>query len=196
MGGLPTVLKKLSAAGWKAIADNSLDLPMGHARPAGPTAGLATGGSVGNSFGLSTSHTFGIGVNGLLGAGKMGHGNIGHANVQGTVDHVSTHAVAAGGGIDRQSIADAINKHLNEVSACYESAMFREGAFGGKLTLEWSIGTGGHVGFVRVANATVKSANVSSCIMGKLKQWGFPSPHGAASVTVSYPFIFHSSDFN
>jgi len=197
MGGLPQVLKRLNTAGWKAIADKSLDLPMGHARPAGPTAGLATGGSVGNSFGLDTSHTFGIGVNGLHNAGKMSSGNLGHSGVQGIVGHATTHEVRGDGtSIDKQSIADAINKHLNEVSECYESSMMREGAFGGKLTLEWSIGPGGRVGFVRVANATVKSTTVSACIMGKLKKWGFPSPHGPGSVTVSYPFLFHSSDFN
>jgi len=96
------------------------------------------------------------------------------------------------GSIDRDTVAKVINEHANEMRGCYERALMRDPNIGaGKVLLEWTIVPAGVVGDVRTKMATLKSAEVTSCLLDVLKQMQFPKPEGGL-VIVTYPILFNS----
>ncbi len=114
--------------------------------------------------------------------------------VRGGVRRVSARRLKATGRISREAVARVINENLGEVQYCYERALLKKPGLKGKLVLEWRISTSGRVSKVRQTTSTLQSAEVSSCIIRKLKKWRFPKPSGGV-VVVSYPFIFSSVGF-
>lgn len=196
MGGLVDALKTFKMDSWKQVATGPTNLPIhGHT---GPTVGLAAATPHLGGLSFGNGHDLGIGATGLLsGAGKMGSGTLGHGGIHGQVTGAGggKPRVGPGATIDRDAIAKVINSHLQEISACYEKSMLTEGQFGGKISIEWAISGSGLVASAKIANATVKSASLSSCVLEHLKRWQFPRPTGTGNVTVSYPFMFTPSSF-
>jgi hypothetical protein len=192
LGGLASLTKLTESRAMKTLLAGKLDL-----RHAGGgkslLASLAKGGGNSPGFGLDP-HANGIGAAGLRNAVGLSAAGLGHGHVAGTVTHASGTGVRAppGSGVDREEIAKVINQHLNEISACYERSMLKEGSFGGKLVVEWAIDGAGRVSLARVANATVPSPTVGGCILTQLKRWLFKAPRGGGTVRVSYPFMFQS----
>ena len=117
-----------------------------------------------------------------------------NGTVRGGVRRVSARRLKARGSISREAVAKVINENLGQVQYCYERALLKKPGLKGKLVLEWQISSSGRVSRVRQKMSTIQSAEVASCIIGKLKRWRFPKPRGGV-VVVSYPFIFSSVGF-
>jgi hypothetical protein len=154
-----------------------------------PSSQVSVGGGGGGKLLTRGSAALLKGGEGFAKIGKRG----GDA-VRGTVSRVSSQRLVAKGSISREEVARVINQHLGEVQYCYERALLKSPGLKGKLVLEWTIKEDGSVGAVKQKLATLKSSDVSTCIIGKLKRWTFPKPRGGV-VVVSYPFIFSSVGF-
>ncbi len=195
LGGLTALTRLTDSPLMKKLLDGKVGpgqrLGGGHSMSL--IASLAKGG--GNSPGLGIDpHANGIGAAGLLKGVGLHDSSLGHGKIRGRVDRPDGGGIrdVNGAGVDREEIARVINSHLSEISSCYERSMLKEGSFGGKLVIEWSIGGAGSVTSARVANATITSPSMSDCVLGKLKKWTFKAPRGGGTVKVSYPFMFQA----
>jgi hypothetical protein len=158
----------------KGIASAGLGLP-----------GLGTGHDV--SLG---SFADGIGGVGIGSAGAMSHGSIGHGSPLARVTSTGRVHTTNDAWIDRDAVEKEIQKHVAEISACYEHAMVKSGSFAGKMQVEWAIDSAGRVSSSRVKSTDIKNTDFGTCVLAALGTWHFPPAHGR--VVVSYPFHLNS----
>jgi hypothetical protein len=95
-------------------------------------------------------------------------------------------------GLTREEVAKVIHGHLNEIRYCYESAILHDPSLSGKVLVDFRIGVRGQVETAQSRENTMSTPTVSTCLLGKLRNWKFPSPRGQVQVAVSYPFLFKS----
>ncbi len=129
---------------------------------------------------------------GAAGSGRVAaleRGHSGERQVKGLVSAKLTHKVNIQGGMSREAVKRVIDRHLDEISYCYESALINNPSIMGRMTYEWKIKASGSVGEVNIKSATINSNDIHACIKAAIKAWKFPQPQGA-EVVVSYPFIF------
>jgi len=129
---------------------------------------------------------------GVRGKGRIAaleKGKTGEKKVQGMVTASLTKTVRIQGGMSRQAVKRVIDKHLDEISYCYECALISNPSIMGKMVFEWKILMSGKVGEVRIKSSSIQSSDLHSCLKGAIKSWQFPKPKGA-EVIVSYPFVF------
>ncbi len=93
------------------------------------------------------------------------------------------------GGLDRDQINAVIQQNLGQVTYCYEAALQSHPRLAGRVAVHFVIGSRGWVTTARVANTSLRSPRVESCIVQKLRGWKFPRPTGNVSVRVTYPFV-------
>ncbi len=93
------------------------------------------------------------------------------------------------GGLDKDQIAAVIQRHLGEVIYCYEKGLQVQPKLAGRVGINFVIGCSGRVSSARISQSSLKSSSVESCIVNRLKSWGFPKPYGGVNVKVSYPFV-------
>jgi len=98
-------------------------------------------------------------------------------------------AVRVEGHLDRGEIQKVVNAHLFQVQGCYERQLAKNPSLSGKIAFRWVITPTGSVGSTRVAQSSIQSVEVASCIQSAIQGWTFPAPEGG-SVTVTYPFAF------
>lgn len=154
---------------------------------------VPAGGVINNKGGAGVYRSAGIGGKGSVAA--MGSGKTGKRSVKAVVAApVAKKVRASGGGISREAVAKVINDHMDEVNACYESALVNDSNLLGRIEFEWTILQSGDVGDVKIKSSTVKSSQLHSCIISAIKSWKFPKPNGA-DVIVSYPFVFDITGF-
>lgn len=103
--------------------------------------------------------------------------------------------MAEQGHLSREQITKVINENLRGVQNCYERNLLKEPGLSGKVVMEWTISTSGHVAVVRTKQNTMHNQAVPMCIMARIKRWKFPRPEGG-KVVVSYPFVFKSTDLD
>lgn len=142
---------------------------------------LLAGASVGKfQMGSDSGYGSGSGVN-VKGQGK-GQLEIGLNTADASVEE----------GLTKDEVAKVIHSHMNEIRYCYESAIMKDPNIAGKLLVDFKINASGIVPNAGVSEASLHDANVTNCLLGKLKSWKFPQPRGGVMVAVSYPFIFKS----
>lgn len=167
-------------------------------------AGLGgTGGSGGmqqafNGKGLSSA-PLGPGnrANGGGGYGNHGHGGgaggFGKTSLIGSsgayFEPLSAEA-DVDGGLDESEIYQVIERHQGQIRNCYERGLQSTPQLSGRVALKFIIGGSGTVNTANVANSSLRSQTVESCILEKLKSWKFPNPRGGVMVKVNYPFNF------
>jgi TonB family protein len=91
------------------------------------------------------------------------------------------------GSLSKETIRRVVQRHLNEVRFCYEQELRQQPDLAGRVTVSFIISTSGSVQSATVAQSTVGSQRVDSCIAGAVRRWSFPSPEGGI-VVVNYPF--------
>lgn len=154
---------------------------------------IPAGGVINNKGGAGVYRSAGIGGKGSVAA--LGSGKTGKRAVKAVVAApVAKKVRASGGGISREAVAKVINDHMDEVNACYESALVNDSNLLGRIEFEWTILQSGDVGDVKIKSSTVKSSQLHSCIISAIKSWKFPKPNGS-DVIVSYPFVFDITGF-
>ncbi len=129
------------------------------------------------------------GVKGKGSVAALAKGKTGQNQVMALVSADLNRKVQIQGGMSREAVKKVIDKHLDEVSFCYESALVANPSLLGKVIFEWKILTSGRVGMIRIKTSTINSNELHSCIKRAIKGWQFPKPKGS-EVVVSYPFVF------
>jgi TonB family protein len=154
------------------------------------TRGKAGGGAQGAGYGTETI------VGSWKGTGPKGNGPAGsgvgngdpYGSPWGNVDGDDGDAIVTGG-LDRDQINEVIMRNLGQIRYCYEQGLQRKPDLSGRVSVKFQIGGGGSVTTANVKHSSVRSAQVESCIVAKLRNWRFPKPHGGVSVAVTYPFV-------
>jgi hypothetical protein len=137
---------------------------------------VPAGGVINNKGGAGVYRSAGIGGKGSVAA--LGSGKAGKREVKAVVAApVAKKVRASGGGISREAVAKVINDHMDEVNACYESALVNDSNLLGRIEFEWTILQSGDVGDVKIKSSTVKSSQLHSCIISAIKSWKFPKPN-------------------
>lgn len=93
------------------------------------------------------------------------------------------------GGLDREQIAEVIQRHLGQIRYCYEHGLQIDPSLKGRVAVKFLIGGTGIVSTAQVANTSLHSDRVESCIVSRLRSWKFPEPRGGVIVKVNYPFV-------
>jgi hypothetical protein len=135
--------------------------------------------------------------------------NTGYSNFNSALDSAKTSHVGGRVSVDRPEartikmpdyidysradIASVINSHIGEVRQCYERALLGGRSVDGKLVVHWTIDKGGTVSQSGIQLSSLPNSQISQCILEHLNNWKFPKPKG--EVMVTYPFVFHASDF-
>lgn len=122
------------------------------------------------------------------GGGQAGYGQISLVGSAGTSPIPLGREAIIGGGLDRDLIADVINRNLGQIRFCYEQGLQGDPALAGRVAVDFTIGGQGQVKVANVGSTTLNSKLVEDCILLRLKTWKFPLPEGGADVKVSYPF--------
>jgi hypothetical protein len=122
------------------------------------------------------------------GGGQAGYGQISLVGSAGTAPIPLGREAIIGGGLDRDLIADVINRNLGQIRFCYEQGLQGDPALAGRVAVDFTIGGNGQVKVANVGSTTLNSKLVEDCILLRLKTWKFPLPEGGADVKVSYPF--------
>ncbi len=154
-----------------------------------PTSSLSVGGGGGGLMtrGGATLLRGGGGAGRLSGKGTRGVGGLVQKNPKALKPRGQGH-------LDRDEIQKVINANIGQIQRCYERELLKISGLSGKIQVEWNIATSGSVRIVRQVFTSMKSTNVSNCIMGAIRRWKFPRPRGG-EVIVNYPFIFKSIGF-
>lgn len=168
--------------------------PFGDGSPAPGSGGYGTrgkmgGGAQGAGYGTQTI------VGSWKGTGPKGDGPAGsgvgngdpNGSPFGSVDGEDDDAVVTGG-LDMESIREIIYRNMGQIRYCYEQGLQRQPALSGRVTVKWQISGNGRVSLAGIRHSSVRSAQVESCMVSKIKNWHFPKPHGGVNVAVVYPF--------
>lgn len=196
----------LAALGSKPAAKQRGGLDLGAVNT---TAGPGLGGT-GGSGGAQTS-VYGKGIVAApLGAGNNmqgggGYGTKGRGGGQAGYGKLSLIGASGGmpiplgreaiiqGGLDRDLIADVINKNIGQIRFCYEQGLQSEPSLNGRVAVAFTINGNGQVSAASVANTTLNARIVEDCIVLRLRGWKFPLPDGGVDVKVTYPFVLRRS---
>jgi TonB family protein len=92
------------------------------------------------------------------------------------------------GGLDRDQIIAVINRNKGQIVYCYEQGLQAQPSIGGRVAVDFVIGPNGRITTAKVAQSSLGSRTVESCMIAKMKSWQFPKPVGKVNVDVLYPF--------
>lgn len=123
------------------------------------------------------------------GGGQAGYGKLSLVGSAGANTIPLGREALIEGGLDRDLIDDVIRKNMGQVRFCYEQGLQGDPALGGRVAVDFTIGSNGQVKIAAVQNTTLNSKLVEDCIVMRLKSWKFPLPEGGVDVKVSYPFV-------
>lgn len=168
------------------------------------TAGAGLGGS-GGSGGVQTSlYAKGIiaapvGAGGNLqgaggygtkgkGGGQAGYGTLSLVGSAGTSSIPLGQEAMIEGGLDRDLIAQVVQRNMGQIRFCYEQGLQLEPSLAGRVVASWTINGQGAVVDPGISNSALNSKTVEDCILLRLRSWKFPLPQGGVNVKVSYPF--------
>ncbi len=93
------------------------------------------------------------------------------------------------GSLTHSQIEEAVSQQINSLRICYETALSRKTGLGGKMLLNFVIGSSGKVEVAKVAETEIGDPNLQRCVLHEVRGWTFPSPE-KGEVSVSYPFLF------
>ncbi len=158
--------------------------------------GVRDGQGVAGASGLSGTGTGGggkaVGVGGLgtegFGGGAKGTGAGSIPGKGEAVVGTESLEVIVLGSLSREEIERVVNAHRNEVRFCYQRELLRDPTLAGKITLQWTIVTGGRVELAKVLANSTGSASLANCIRDRLVTWQFPSPRGGSKAVVDWPY--------
>lgn len=92
-------------------------------------------------------------------------------------------------GLDRDQIAEVIQRNIGQVRFCYEQGLQGNPALSGRVAMNFVINKAGQVSTADVANTTINNKVIEDCLMMRLKSWKFPLPQGGVEVKVTFPFV-------
>ncbi len=177
-------LKNIRAAGTGAGGGGIGSSGRGGARGYLPGNGLIAGSA---GEGARAQGAGGYGTRGS-GGGRAGYGKIslvgGTSAVSLPVDDEATFE----GGLDGDQIKAVINRYRDQIRYCYEKGLQAQPSIGGRVAVSFVIGAAGRITKANVAESSLGSRYVESCMLTRMKTWQFPRPVGKVNVDVLYPF--------
>ncbi len=177
-------MKNIRSAGVGIGGGGIGDAGTGGARGMLPGQGLIAG-SRGN--GGKAQSAGGYGTKGL-GGGKAGYGKISLVGGTSGVVLSSDDEASVEGGLDMDQIQAVINRNKGQIVYCYEQGVQRQPDLRGRVSVQFVIGPSGRITTAQVAHTSLRSSEVESCMVAKMRTWQFPHPVGNVSVDVLYPF--------
>lgn len=123
------------------------------------------------------------------GGGKEGYGKLSLIGSAGTSAIPLGQEATVASGLDRDQIAEVIQRNSGQVRFCYEQALQSDPSLNGRIAVDFTIGGNGLVKAAGIENTTMNSKSVEDCIVLRLRSWKFPLPKGGVDVKVSYPFV-------
>jgi outer membrane biosynthesis protein TonB len=123
------------------------------------------------------------------GGGQAGYGKMSLVGSSNAFFQPVEEEASVEGGLDRDEIAAVIQRHLGQIRFCYEQGLNIKSNLNGRVAIRFFINAGGHVNTANIANTSLHSSDVESCIVDRLKSWKFPEPRGGVIVKVTYPFV-------
>ena len=163
------------------------------------TRGLGGSLTQGSALGLEGSsgqmNNFGSGAGGLLsGSGGTGgfstKGPGGRSRAPVNIHVGSGGAPGVSGGLSQGEVSGVIRSQHNAIRHCYEKILQKQPNAAGKVTMRFVIGANGSVLTTSVQQDTIRSSELNSCIIARIRTWKFPKPAGGQKVTISYPWVF------
>lgn len=124
------------------------------------------------------------------GGGQAGYGKLSLVGSAGTSTIPLGREALVDGGLDRDLIADVINRHMGQFRFCYEQGLQGTPGLAGRVAVRFTIGSNGQVTTAGIDNTTMNSSMVESCVVNRMRSLKFPLPEGGVTVKVSYPFMF------
>jgi len=124
------------------------------------------------------------------GGGQAGYGKMSLVGSAGTSTIPLGREALVEGGLDRDLIADVINRHMGQFRFCYEQGLQSSPGLAGRVAVRFTIGSNGQVKSAGIDNTTMNSSLVESCVVNRMRSLKFPLPEGGVDVKVSYPFMF------
>lgn len=122
------------------------------------------------------------------GGGRAGYGKISLVGGTSAVSLPLDDEATVEGGLDRDQIIAVINRHKGQIIYCYEKGLQAQPAIGGRVAVDFTIGPSGKITTAKIAQSSLGSQYVESCMIAKMKTWRFPKPVGSVNVDVLYPF--------
>ena len=124
------------------------------------------------------------------GGGQAGYGKMSLIGSAGSSTIPLGREALIEGGLDRDLIADVINRNMGQFRFCYEQGLQGEPALAGRVAIRFTIGGNGTVRTAGVENTTINSKMVEECVVSRMRSLKFPLPQGGVDVKVTYPFMF------
>jgi TonB family protein len=167
----------------------------------GDSLGRKSLGQANNSF-AGKALSAPSGGNGKTRLGGVGYGTKGRSGGQAGYGKLNIGGSAGGGyvhplqedgtvegGLEMSQIEAVIRKNIGQIYYCYEKGLQANSGLSGRVAVNFIINGGGRVRLAQIGQSSLGSSTVERCMIGKIKQWRFPKPHGNVDVNVSYPFI-------
>lgn len=116
----------------------------------------------------------------------------GCANVPRPRDSGASQTTCAPGSktLDRADIAAVAQSHREDLQACYEESLRRDGRSAGKVVVLFSINPTGEVIDPGIEENSFATTRLVGCITEAVKRWQFPCTGLDAPQPVAYPFVF------
>jgi TonB family protein len=149
-----------------------------------PGSGLIAGSS---GEGGRAQSAGGYGTRGT-GGGKAGYGKISLVGGTNAVSLPLDEEATVEGGLDRDQIIAVINRNKGQIIYCYEKGLQAQPTIGGRVAVDFTIGPSGRITVAKVAQSSLGSKYVETCMLEKMRTWQFPKPVGKVNVDVLYPF--------
>jgi len=94
------------------------------------------------------------------------------------------------GALDKSLIDAVVDRHQNQVLACYSAGLQGNPGLAGEVVIKFVIAKDGAVTSAATKSSTLHSPPVEQCLNDQASRWQFPMPKGGGIVIVSYPFVF------
>lgn len=177
-------LKNIRAAGTGAGGGGIGESGRGGAKGYLPGNGLIAGSA---GEGARAQGAGGYGTRGS-GGGRAGYGKIAMVGGTSAVSLPMDDEATFEGGLDGDQIKAVINRNKGQIVYCYEKGLQATPSIGGRVAVSFVIGAAGKITRANVAESSLGSRSVESCMLARMKTWQFPRPVGKVNVDVLYPF--------
>ena len=94
------------------------------------------------------------------------------------------------GALDRAEIDAVFRARTDVLMYCYQKGLRYNPRLGGVMTVLFTVGSRGRVESASVADSTLRSPDVESCVVSKVRRLEFPAPADGRTVDVRRPVVF------
>jgi hypothetical protein len=94
-----------------------------------------------------------------------------------------------GPGLSADLVRRIVKAHIGEVRYCYNEGLKEDPELGGRVVVDFTVGTKGRVTKTEVSSTGLEDSDVPACVAGAVGRWLFPRPADGQEVQITYPFV-------